>query len=593
MSAGAVLPGVELFATGIYRGKRWTLADLQQMAANAKTLGPQGLRLLHPPAVFGHEEDQPFFERTDWPAAGFLDPQSVRVQRYYDPVSKRMEGKLIGDITDVPPAVEGMMKSKRYKKISAEIYDDFEDDFGNHYGKAIRRMALLGAEVPQVKRLKDLPTPEHRMSEPKKPRRLYLTEMKSTGHGTTVYTFAEQEMDRTQLVAAIQAAMPGMSQATLDSLKDDQLAELVKNLPGQAAALPSASATGATAPATNMADWDGTGMDTDMYADMPREDLIDALSDLGQDANALQGMSDDELQALYDELSDQGATQFADDPATMSREDLIAALTQAGQDPTTITALPDDQLQALYTQILGGTEGGSGGIPSATVADGSGGAAAGMADCQPGMMRPKKMADAANGITTGQQVKRGNPNGAPAVTAQQMSEQRRMMRSARKLHTFAEKEFRRMKRSSAERRRQDAESFCDRLVGEGRLTPALKQEVYLPLLLSLDDSHSVWKFSENGVTKQLTAYEVKKAKLAKMPIIVRMGERFPGGTGGKQAAQGEVNKVERFCEVFGDKLKIHGFKAKETIELAKKKAEADPNFKASDLIGADAARMVG
>lgn len=37
--------------------------------------------------------------------------------------------------------------------------------------------------------------------------------------------------DRTQLTAAIKTAMPRLSQTTIDGLTDDQLAELVNNLP--------------------------------------------------------------------------------------------------------------------------------------------------------------------------------------------------------------------------------------------------------------------------------------------------------------------------------------------------------------------------
>jgi hypothetical protein len=62
----------------------------------------------------------------------------------------------------------------------------------------------------------------------------------------------------------------------------------------------------------------------------------------------------------------------------------------------------------------------------------------------------------------------------------------------------------------------------------------------------------------------------------------------------EQSPQGEVNKVERFCERFGDQLRmIHGFNAARTVELAKKMAASNPGFKAEDLIGKDAAMKVG
>jgi len=247
----------------------------------------------------------------------------------------------------------------------------------------------------------------------------------------------------------------------------------------------------------------------------------------------------------------------------MSHEDLIAALTQAGQDPATINGLSDDQLRNLYTQVLGGA-----------------GASAMTDPKKPGLLT--WFGRSLIGSTKRFKGQKSN-----------MSD-RQSLRSAQKLHVFAEQEYRRMKRQSAERRKQDAKAFCDRLVAEGRATPTLKQTVLMPLLLTLDDSAQVWQFSEGGVTKTMTAYEVKKAQLAKGPVIVRMGERLPSDPASRKAgAAAEVNKVEKFCEMYGDKLKVHGVDAKKTIDLAKKKAATDSNFKAASLIGEDAARMVG
>jgi hypothetical protein len=138
--------------------------------------------------------------------------------------------------------------------------------------------------------------------------------------------------------------------------------------------------------------------------------------------------------------------------------------------------------------------------------------------------------------------------------------------------------------------RQDVESFCDRLIGEGRLTEDMKRTTAMPLLLRLDDTHEVWQFNDNGVNKTLTAYEWKKVQLAKSPIIVRMSERIPNN---EQTAQREVNKVERFCERYGSTLRAHGTNITKTIEQAKKMAERNPQFRAADLIGEHGAKMVG
>lgn len=166
-SAGEVIRGADLFASGVYRGQEYTVADLDEIARNFTRLR----QLLDPPAVLGHEESQEFLdallgsdrereadaERTDQPAAGWVD--RVWVDKYVEPSSGRLEGVLKGDITGVPAKIAEMIRNGRYKKISAEIYDDFTDDYGQSYGKALRRVAILGAEVPQVKRLGDLPAP--------------------------------------------------------------------------------------------------------------------------------------------------------------------------------------------------------------------------------------------------------------------------------------------------------------------------------------------------------------------------------------------------------------------------------------------------
>ncbi|HEV3439637.1 MAG TPA: hypothetical protein VG122_19895 [Gemmata sp.] len=168
------------------------------------------------------------------------------------------------------------------------------------------------------------------------------------------------------------------------------------------------------------------------------------------------------------------------------------------------------------------------------------------------------------------------------------------LRSANRLHAFSEQEYRRVRRQSAERRKQDAESFCDRLIREGRVTPTMKQTVLMPLLLTLDDTAQVWRFAEDGVTKTMTAYEVKKAQLAKSPVIVRFGERIAHDPSmRRQNAASEVNKVEKFSEMYGDKLRVHGTSTVKLVEQAKKMAARDPNFKAADLIGEGAVRMLG
>src|SRR5262245_23824731 len=106
---------------------------------------------LNPPvfavrAVPGHEEDEALLKRTDLPAMG-------RVVNLW-----RDGTKLVADFDDVPQLVEDLIKQKAYSKVSAEFYDDLLAG-GQNYGAALRRVAFLGAEIPEVKTLSDIPTP--------------------------------------------------------------------------------------------------------------------------------------------------------------------------------------------------------------------------------------------------------------------------------------------------------------------------------------------------------------------------------------------------------------------------------------------------
>lgn len=525
------VPGVELFATGTYRGKTWTLADLDEMCRNGRRLGPKGLKLLNPPAVYGHEEEQEFLDRTDWPAAAWVDTDSLRVRKYADPASGKTEGVLVGDLTGVIPEAAEALRQKRYRKVSAEIYDDFRDDFGNSFGKAIRRVALLGGEVPQVKRLADIPDPV-RMSE--RPRTLTPGEARMTGEGTWVCFAESGPMDRSRLLAAVQAAMPNVSRATFDAMTDDQLADLAKNAPTPPAT-PDPNAAGAT-PLMPM---DDTTAPTEEPA-MTREELIAALTEMGQDAAELEGLSDEDLQALYDEISEdaaeppEGETEDMGDPAVMTRDELVAELSAAGQDAAALQGMTDDDLRALYAQVVG----------------------------------------AATATTPAAPPPPAVPMSDRRRPADRFSERRRVATAAR-VHKMADQLYRQMARTFAENKKADAQAFCDRLVKEGRILPAHVADVYLPLLMSLDNTNSVHRHSEGGKTRMVSAYDLKKARLARLPVIVKYGERF-GGDAGKADDSAEANKVERFSEAFSDSLTKGGIAPAVYVERFKELRKKNP-----------------
>ncbi len=145
----AQVHNVEVFASGTHRGEEYSDQDLDEMVRNFRRLSSPRLpvRLLTPTLAVGHEEEgeQPLWENTGYPAAGVV-------------TNLWRDGhKLMADFGDVPPPVAKAINSRALRKVSAEVYTDFQDDHGRGYGMAIRRVALLGSEIPQIKSLADLP----------------------------------------------------------------------------------------------------------------------------------------------------------------------------------------------------------------------------------------------------------------------------------------------------------------------------------------------------------------------------------------------------------------------------------------------------
>jgi polyhydroxyalkanoate synthesis regulator phasin len=245
------------------------------------------------------------------------------------------------------------------------------------------------------------------------------------------------------------------------------------------------------------------------YADMSRDEMIAKLVEDGKgSAEELAAMSDEELQAMLDDSgeADGGGSPVEEmgDPASMPREEIIAELAAQGQDPAALEAMPDEELRALYAQVTGG----------ATAAAPA----------------------AAPVVPMSEKTK-------PTQTVQK--ESAKLLKNLQKLNTFAERENRRLKAVAQQAKRRDAESFCEQLVKDGRVTVAQATAFVKPLLLLLDDSHPVHKFTEGGVTRKLSAFALKKRELAKLAPVIRFGERLSSDAPDGEA---EVQKVEKFAE---------------------------------------------
>jgi hypothetical protein len=298
---------VEVFEVGTHRGRVYSEDDLDEMARNFDKFGPKGLDLLAPTAVLGHEADQSFLDRSDLPSAG-------TVTRMW-----RDGPKLRADFKDVPQPIAALVAAKAYRKPSIELYDEdrpFDAGDGKVYtDKIVRRVAFLGAEQPQVKTLADLPVPVFSYADkwvaayrtPAGPcfafsevRPVTKADWIKKCRADQRYAkcFADGEggqvtIDTKALLERIKAALPGVDQATLDSMSPEQLMGLALGTP------PVAAATGGG----------GGGTKTEM-ADYPdRATMVQELVAAGQDATALDGMTDQDLQALYAQVT---GKQFRD-----------------------------------------------------------------------------------------------------------------------------------------------------------------------------------------------------------------------------------------------------------------------------------------
>lgn len=137
----------EIFATGKWGGYDWTVDHLDAIAENFRKLR----EWIKPPLKLGHADKQFLAQQDGQPALGFVD-------------SVRREGtKLLATVKGVPKALRDLVKAGRYRRVSAELYPAFETTSAEANlksgakGPTLQAVALLGADVPEVKTLEDLP----------------------------------------------------------------------------------------------------------------------------------------------------------------------------------------------------------------------------------------------------------------------------------------------------------------------------------------------------------------------------------------------------------------------------------------------------
>lgn len=140
------LKNVEIFAVGTWKGSKEinvTSEDLDAMVQsfNDLSLPTTGYK---PMLKLGHQDQQRYFgQKTGAPSLGFVE----RVWREGD--------KLLADFANVPDALLALVEQGRYNTLSIEFYPSVEHA-GRTFKNVLTAVALLGAELPAVKGLKEL-----------------------------------------------------------------------------------------------------------------------------------------------------------------------------------------------------------------------------------------------------------------------------------------------------------------------------------------------------------------------------------------------------------------------------------------------------
>lgn len=223
--ATSTLKGVEIFRAGSYEfeqddgttiSRTFTGADIRKLADNFAELNANQ-KLWSVPLVLGHDKRNMILRAMGLPNAGV----AARVWADGD--------VLFADFAAVPAPVAALINAGNYNAVSVEIADNFSAD-GKDFGLALRRVGLLGEELPKVKGMAPLPLAE-----------LAASDAVRWGPCVRFYFSAsapgESKMSREELLSQLEAAGADMS-AVSDAVPDAFLAQLLAAM--QAAKKPDA-----------------------------------------------------------------------------------------------------------------------------------------------------------------------------------------------------------------------------------------------------------------------------------------------------------------------------------------------------------------
>jgi cation transport regulator ChaB len=140
------LKGVEILAVGTWSGSKeatYTKEDLDGIVDAFKALTGDPKLNYEAPAKLGHDGKQKLLQSDGYPAAGWVASL------------KRKGDKLVADFKNVPAKIGALIDAGGYKKVSSEIYQDYEMG-GKVYPLVLKAVSFLGGDIPAVKTIKDI-----------------------------------------------------------------------------------------------------------------------------------------------------------------------------------------------------------------------------------------------------------------------------------------------------------------------------------------------------------------------------------------------------------------------------------------------------
>lgn len=141
------ISNVEILAVGTWRGtpetKTYNRKDLDEVVKSFKELTGNKQLNYEPPIKLGHDAGQKLLQKDGYPAAGWISSL------------KRVGDKLVANIKEVPKKIGDIVKAGGYKKVSSEVYHEYEMG-GKVYPLVLKAVSFLGGDIPAVKTLEDI-----------------------------------------------------------------------------------------------------------------------------------------------------------------------------------------------------------------------------------------------------------------------------------------------------------------------------------------------------------------------------------------------------------------------------------------------------